>query len=233
VNLGKGRSDGNEGNFDEFWVTLGATGATGPTGPQGPAGAAGAPGGVGAAGPQGVAGPAGPAGAIGAPGPEGQAGPAGPIGPSGALASFDALGGLPCNVGNSNFECGGVTRIRFDRTTLDLSLACVPPPGARPNLRFVYNTSDLVSGQYMQVASNVANMSTSMISYDQSRAITYPTCIGQVAVVTLFIHHSHAGVVGPGSLVVNGGSCASVALQPESSVECTIIMDGDQTLFVN
>ena len=89
VNLGKGNSAANEGKFDEFWVTIGATGATGATGSQGPQGVQGAQGPQGpqgAPGAQGIQGPAGPQGPQGVPGPAGAAGPPGPG--SNAISTF-------------------------------------------------------------------------------------------------------------------------------------------------
>ena len=82
-------------------------GAEGPTGPAGAAGAQG---------------PAGPKGATGAQGPQGPAGP--------ALASFDALAGLPCtNAGQS-----GTISISYDASGL-AQIRCVAGSGGSASIR--------------------------------------------------------------------------------------------------
>jgi hypothetical protein len=121
VNAGRDDDRGDDGKYDESWITIGtagtpgpagpagAIGATGPAGPAGaigatgPAGPAGAPGSQGPAGLPGLAGPQGPQGSQGPQGLEGAPGPAGATGPQGVagtpgstviLAGFSATGVL-------------------------------------------------------------------------------------------------------------------------------------------
>ena len=82
-------------------------GAEGPTGPAGAAGAQG---------------PAGPKGATGAQGPPGPAGP--------ALASFDALAGLPC----TNAGQAGTISISYDASGL-AQIRCVAGSGGSASIR--------------------------------------------------------------------------------------------------
>jgi lamin tail-like protein len=82
-------------------------GAEGPTGPAGAAGAQG---------------PAGPKGATGAQGPQGPAGP--------ALASFDALAGLPC----TNAGQPGTISISYDGSGL-AQISCVAGSGGSASIR--------------------------------------------------------------------------------------------------
>lgn len=105
----------------------GARGLPGPVGPPGPAGdpgprgERGADGVPGAPGPTGPPGIAGPAGARGDAGPAGAAGPPGLQGPTGAgLASFDALGGLPCTAAGG----AGALQISYDSAN-HATLTCV------------------------------------------------------------------------------------------------------------
>ena len=86
------------------WTLRGAAGPTGPAGAGGPPG------------------PAGPKGATGAQGPPGPAGP--------ALASFDALAGLPCtNAGQS-----GTISISYDASGL-AQIRCVAGSGGSASIR--------------------------------------------------------------------------------------------------
>ncbi len=110
-----------EGNND-LSVTLLPTLTQGPPGPQGPAG------------PMGLTGPQGPQGIQGIQGPKGDAGPQGPTGaagqqgpPGNALASFEALSGLPCT---REGQAGAIS-IAYS-TTGDVLLRCTmpSPPGS-------------------------------------------------------------------------------------------------------
>ena len=193
--------------YDEFWVTIGATGAQGPAGPAGPQG------GIGPMGPQGipgVAGPAGSAGAAGPPGPAGAQGEPGPAGPAVALASIDALAGLPCNVANSRDACLGVVAVFFSNLTQELSLVCQQPAGARPILNFRYEMARVAVGQTLKVLSTVRNIGWSLLTRGSAGGgNAVATCAGEVVTLTLILGHSQE-VANPVSMTVNAGSCSNV-----------------------
>ena len=233
---------GGSQRSDESWVALGAQGAQGPAGaagaigPQGPAGPAGATGQQGLAGPpgtqgiQGVAGPTGAAGATGATGPsgpQGETGPAGPSGPGGALASIDALAGLACNVANDRDACRGVAAVTFDKATNGLSLMCQPPAGVRPEISVSYDTRALPPGQHLNITSTVMNIHRLLISRSSSPAtLSQPTCPGEVVELHFTLAQSTA-VASPIPLIVNAGSCSNVTVFPDTTVDCTVTMNGD------
>lgn len=235
IDVGRGKSDDNEGKIDEFWVTIGAVGPQGPAGSAGPQGVRGP---MGPQGLQGLAGPAGNAGATGATGapgpsgPQGAIGPAGPSGPGGALTSIDALAGLACNTANSRDACLGVASVTFDKTTNSLGLSCQAPAVPKPTISLSYNTSSLPPSQYLDVRSTVMNLHRSLINrFSPPATMRLTTCPGEVVVITLRLARS-GPVASPASMLVNGGSCSNVALLPDSSVECTVVMTGDMSAFV-
>lgn len=216
--------------YDEFWVTLGAAGAQGPAGPAGPRG------GIGPMGPQGIPGVAGPVGSTGAAGPTGPAGPQGETGPAGpavGLASIDALAGLPCNVANARDACLGVVAVQFSSLTQGLSLICEQPAGARPILNFRYQSLNrLALGQTLRVLSTVRNIGWSLLNRANSDGgNSAPTCAGEIVTLTLILGHSQE-VANPASLTVNAGSCSNVTLLPDTTVECTVVMNGDAFALV-
>ena len=253
VTLGKNKAGGNgggdDGKYEEFWITIGAAGPAGKDGAAGPVGKDGANGRDGAAGPQGATGPMGPAGPMGPQGSQGLAGPAGkdgatgpqgpsgsqgvpgPAGPAGAaggLPSIDALAGLACNVVDTGDLCRGVSTFAFDVTTNAISLIC-QPSGPRPTIRFTYNTNNIRAGQYLSVSNAVRNLGVSMISPFRQGASSGSSCPGEVLVVTVALHSSTT-VQNPSSMRVDGGSCAMVTLLPDSSVDCMVTMNGDQVV---
>lgn len=235
LTVGTGKSGEDNSRYDEFWITIGAIGPKGSPGPQGPAGSPGSQGATGPMGLQGVQGPPGPVGNDGATGAQGPAGPAGltgPAGPSGALASFDALAGLACNIANTRDACRGVTKITFDKATYDVSLACQPLTAARPTLTFRYNTSGLVPGQYLHLFSNVMNFHFTMLSADQTGTRVYPTCPGEVVVANFSVRGQPSTGFTAGSFIVNAGSCVNVTVVPGPGIECTITMNGNQLTLV-
>jgi hypothetical protein len=115
---------GQKCNNDETaitWNQKGQKGDKGDTGATGPAGATGAQGPAGARGASGTAGKDGAPGAPGAPGAQGPAGPAGA-----GLSSLDALGGLPCHLGDAG---QGLTVVSFGSPSANgtaVSLTCQP-----------------------------------------------------------------------------------------------------------
>jgi hypothetical protein len=232
VTLGKSKSvsDGlkDDAKSDEFWVTIGAAGQ------QGPAGTAGLQGAMGPIGPQGIPGVAGAAGRDGASGAQGPIGPQGmpgPAGASGALSSIEALAGLACNVVNARDVCQGVTAITFDAATNGLGFFC-QPSGERPTLHLVYDLRGLHQGQTVRVLSNpYSNLSRSLLTFSSNSSLSESTCPGAVNVFTFILGVSQL-VQAPQSLTVNGGSCSGVVLLPNSSVECTVTMDGDQFIRI-
>ena len=142
LHVSRGNGATHNGTFN---LTIGAAGTQGPAGPQGPPGpvgpsgadgATGAPGAAGAIGATGATGPQGPAGTPGQPGPPGATGLTGPQGAPGTLASFDALGGLPCTRNGQ----AGATTIAYAANG-DATLRCVLPPSPTPPDAFEPNDS--------------------------------------------------------------------------------------------
>lgn len=239
VTAGKGKDErgDDDAKYDESWITIGANGPQGLPGPAGTAGPQGAIGPIGPQGAPGVAGPAGPAGrdgvdgAQGPIGPQGLPGPTGPAGPGGALARIESLAGLACNVVNARDVCEGVTSITFDAATNGLGLFC-QPAAARPTLRVSYQLTNLVQGQTLRILSDPYSfLSRSLLSRGSQGTFSETTCPGAVNVFTFILDHSQP-VSAPSSLTVFGGSCSGVVLLPDSSVECTVTVNGDQTIRV-
>lgn len=227
--VGNGRSGEDNSKYDEFWVAIGAVGPKGEAGPQGPAGTPG---------PQGATGPVGPQGAQGVPGPPGNEGaagaqgPAGPAGPAGSIASIDALAGLPCNLVNARRACRGVAAIAYDRLTNGLALTCVPGPEVKPTLTFAYNTTRITQGQTVRVASTVINIGWSLLTRGSTGGRTEATCPGEIVTIWVTLGHSQA-VANPVGIMVNAGSCVNYTLLPDTAVECTVVMNGNQRASVS
>jgi hypothetical protein len=57
------------------------------------------------------------------------------------------------------------------------------------------------------------------------------TCPGEVIQFTFIASHNGT-VAGQRSFTVNGGSCSNVVLPPDSVVNCTVTMNGDQSIGV-
>ena len=227
VSIPKGRNGGDSRNddskYDEFWVTIGAAGV------QGPAGTPGLQGAMGPMGPQGTPGIAGPAGRDGAPGAQGPVGPQGVAGPAGAgaaLSSIDSLAGLACNVANTGGACRGVTAITFDSTTNNMGFIC-RPTGTKPTLTVTFDGTRAVSGQGVTISLNPRLVMFGNLAFAGQSHLT--TCPGEV--IQVHVSTSPFGVAPPNqqSFTVNGGTCSNVVLSPNSFVDCTVTMNGDQT----
>ena len=247
LTIGAIKSNGKvDDDGDAFWVALGAQGATGPQGPAGPAGATGATGQQGLAGPQGPAGamgpqgpagtmgpqgpmgatgPQGPVGATGPEGPTGATGPQGPAGPAGgssALASLDALQGIPCRTTPGVRSCS-FTRVEYAGSA-PVTLSCVATEPVF-GLHLSVDMTQMAGGSLAFDGPGrlaTVDLSTGHDSVEQS------FCRGDVVTVTA----RRSGGIPADTVTVTGGSCAQVNLAADSSVACTFTMNSFQTLRV-
>jgi hypothetical protein len=229
-----------EGNYDEFWVTFGASGAAGAPGAPGAPGAAGPAGRDGAAGPQGPAGPIGPQGVQGIAGPVGPAGPQGIAGPAGtnagaggSLPSLDTLAGLPCNLSNTGRACRGTSTLEYEPFTHQMSLFCRP---TQPPFVFTASVSmpTLAAGQVLTIDGLVITPNFFPLRYlpGQSGFDFEEICPGTEFTWTITLVHD-AATTAPRDVEVTGGNCTFTRVVSNGpSVRCTVVMNSNQQMFV-
>ncbi len=212
----------------------GKEGAVGPAGPQGPAGQDGKPG---PAGRDGEMGPLGKEGEIGPQGPVGPTGPQGPAGIGGAITNIESLAGASCRLAN----CPGYIALSVDATSQAVTLICMPYAGSA-TFSISGTATKLIYSQVLSFSSNVNSFGGGLATGPSSSpGLNVPftrsvdsLCTGRDVRVTVSRSRPDIPFNSPGeSMLVQGGTCASVPLGAGGSVTCSFTMNGDQTLTID
>jgi hypothetical protein len=155
-------------------------------------------------------GPQGPEGPRGAAGPQGPAGAQGP--PGNPLASFDALRGLACNIGQ---QLEGIARVTYDPGTAAVTLRCEPTRLAQLTVRAWGNTYACgLNTCYRSMNITVSEGGTQFGNCYNDRPSPAQVCAWWVT--------RNATITLSGSTGTWGDACSG------SGASCSVVMSGDR-----